>query len=80
MFSISQEIKDKALVFCSKQGGCINDTNVCSCIPREFMGSFLVVEPKHKPIEVPCHNCIKMEKHYVCLCAIRKEIFRKYNQ
>jgi hypothetical protein len=82
MFEISTRIIDRARPFCSKKGRCLQGNLKGGCKPIKFDGMYLVVEPKElsKKGYGLCLNCIKVEDYYVCLCAIRKEIFRKYNQ
>ena len=78
MFQVEQEIIEKARDFCPKWGGCLaGDLSRC-CNAVEMKGSYLIVEPTEKSHEYPCSNCIKVESVHVCLCSVRKEIYRKY--
>jgi hypothetical protein len=80
MFRIDQEIIDKASEFCVKRGECLFGILSDGCKITGLKGNFLIVEPIEQSQNVLCTNCIKVENAYICLCKLRKEIYRKYNQ
>lgn len=80
MYKIDKDIISKSKDYCSKRGRCLQGDFKGSCKPIKFNGTYLIVEPINKTDEALCLNCVKVNDYYVCLCAIRKEIFRKYNQ
>lgn len=80
MFTVDQEVIDKAREFCPKWGGCIaGDLSYC-CDVSELAGNHLIVEPNEKSHEVPCSRCIQVDSVSVCLCPLRSEIYRKYER
>lgn len=44
-----------------------------------LIGKHLIEEPTELSLELPCSNCIQSDSVSVCLCSIRKEIYRKYD-
>ena len=78
VLTISQEIIDKAREYCSNWRSCIKGNLSHCCKAKEFKFNYLIVEPADVSRTDSCINCVKVGANYVCLCAVRKEIYRKY--
>ena len=78
MFKIDPKIIDKASEFCPKWKECLSEDLTSCCKALQFNGTYLIVEPNERSHKVPCSNCIQVDSVHVCLCALRKEIYRKY--
>ena len=77
MHRLDLEIIEKASEYCPKWGGCLISLSHC-CNALELKGNYLIVEPTEMSHDVPCSNCVKVDTHYVCLCKLRKEIYKKH--
>ena len=81
MYKIDREIIDKAKDYCAKCWcDCLSSNLSRSCKPIQLNDNYLIIEPTGVFHGVPCTSCLKVDSVYVCLCPLRKEIFRKYNQ
>ena len=79
MLEIDQKIIDKAHGHCPKWEVCLTGTLRYSCKVIECDSEQLLVEPTEKSTVKHCPRNVHIESIYVCLCPIRKEIYKKYN-
>lgn len=80
MFEIDQEIKDQTRTHCPKWEVCLTENLHYSCKVLEHDCEHLIVDPIEKSTVEHCPRSVHIDSFHVCLCPMRKEIYRKYQK
>jgi hypothetical protein len=80
MFEIDQEIIDRPRVHCPKWEVCLTGTVQYCCEVIEDDCEHLIVEPVEESGASHCPRCIHVNPLYICICPVRREIFKKYGK
>ena len=80
MFEVDQDIIDRMRSHCPKWEVCLTGNLHYSCKVTEYDGEHLIVAPSEKATVQHCPRNVHVDSTCVCLCPIRKEIYRKYGK